>query len=150
MKRSRGIVLFSILTAGLLCFIFGNSLQSAEESAETSGRLMELLLPFFRSLGITSPDTAHVLVRKLAHFAEFFALGLSLGGLGAYVFLHKKWQFFCPAAWALLAAATDEFLQRYSVARGSSWKDVLLDFSGALVALGLVALFRRFAASRKK
>ena len=51
-----------------LAFIFSNSLKSAEESAEDSGKVLAFLQGLFPSL----TDEG---VRKLAHFAEFFVLG---------------------------------------------------------------------------
>ena len=130
-------ILLGILLALTLCFIWGNSLLSREDSAELSGGLLDWLMPLFRALRLEFIDE-HVL-RKLAHFGEFALLGLELAGL---FFLNRGRSFksVCLSALCALAAASaDETIQLFS-GRAAMLKDVLLDFSGALTGILLLWL----------
>ena len=125
-------------------FIFWNSLHVASASSEMSGSLLELLtrIPVLHAL------TDHI-VRKCAHFIEFFLLGglltaslrpgrTAVRGAAALPF------FFC-----LIVPLVDETIQLVVPGRSGQVSDVLLDFSGALCGLLLVsALLHRFAPLR--
>ena len=78
MKKDKiyGAVL-TVLIILTICFIFGNSLESREVSKEKSGEVMEMLEPLFELIVGEGKVTNH-LVRKTAHFVEFFILGALL------------------------------------------------------------------------
>ena len=96
-------ILLGILLSATLCFIWGNSLLSREDSAELSGWVTEWLTQFTENLSLQQPDE-HVL-RKLAHFGEFALLGLELAGL---FFLNRgrSVKSMCLSALCALAAAS--------------------------------------------
>lgn len=132
-----------LLIALTLCFIFGNSLRSREESAEDSGRIVELLKPIFDPDGDLTYDEFHKIVRKTAHFVEFAALGLECALLSFFV--SKKLRLcgvLYSAGGCLLAADIDEYIQSF-VGRGSMVSDVMLDFCGAIfgIAVGVAAVY---------
>lgn len=130
-------ILLGVLLALTLCFIWGNSLLSREDSSELSGWVTEWLTPIMEDLSLQQPDE-HV-IRKLAHFGEFALLGLELAGL---FFLNRGRSFksVCLSALCALAAASaDETIQLFS-GRAAMLKDVLLDFSGALTGILLLWL----------
>ena len=64
-------LLWAVSVLGVLCFIFGNSLTPASESAEESRGVFSVLLSVF-------PFITHHIVRKLAHVAEYALLGVHL------------------------------------------------------------------------
>ena len=70
-------VLCILVTAAYVCFIFGNSLDTAEESSEKSGIVTKLIQTAVNTVlpGISIEEGT---VRKLAHFAEFAVLGILL------------------------------------------------------------------------
>ena len=110
-----------------LCFIWGNSLLGREDSASLSLGFTAWL----HSIGL--PVSEHF-VRKSAHFCEFGLLGAETalllrlrGGLGFQNGVNSA--FIC-----LLTAVTDETIQSFT-GRGSQVRDVVLDFSGALLAI---------------
>ena len=74
-KISTALLLLAILAA--LAFIWGNSLDSAVESAAKSGRVGKLLRPLLELVMGQDGATDH-LIRKLAHFAEYTVLGALL------------------------------------------------------------------------
>ena len=126
--------LLTILLVLLLVFIWGNSCLPVWASSRESGHVMGLLRPLLERFVGEGNVTNH-LVRKLAHFIEFTALGLVIG------LLVQSGRRFRPRAvvfslvMGLLAAFVDESIQILSD-RGDQIIDVWLDFSG--VTLGVV------------
>lgn len=134
------LVLLIVLT---LCFIFGNSLVSRDDSAEQSGRIVRLLKPILDPEDRLTYDEFHKIVRKTAHFVEYAALGFECTLLAFFVNVKLR---LCGALYSaggcLLAADIDEFIQSL-VDRGSAVADVLLDFSGSVfgIAIGCAAVY---------
>ena len=136
-KISTALLLLAILAA--LAFIWGNSLDSAVESAAKSGRVRELLRPLLELVVGQGGVTDH-LVRKLAHFTEYAVLGVLLLLLTAVGF-RVRLQTVVNCLFFLMAAAlTDETIQMFSDGRSSQLTDVWLDFSGVMAGI-LVGLF---------
>ena len=131
---------WGLLTLAVLCFIFSNSMQTAPESSALSGAVLDLLDPLLDGGSRTEEQQAHIL-RKLAHFAEFALLGLSLCGTAHSLSLPRPG--LTAAACGLLSAAADEFLQRFAEGRSPQLSDVCLDFAGLLFGLCLWMLARR-------
>ena len=134
----------SILAVG---FIWYNSLKNADDSAESSGRIMAFLNGIFDRIGL--PEVSEHIVRKSAHFVEFFTLGglLSLTALSYTPRIRRALLFALSAG--LLTAAVDESIQRFSAGRSGEFKDVLLDFCGVLCASLIVTLVA-YLIKRKK
>ena len=133
----------------IIGFIFYNSLQNGQESSAMSGRVMALLKPILDPGNRIPENTFHRVVRKLAHFTEFFGLGLSLSALaGRLIWRSPPMTWYAPAILALLVALTDEFIQRFT-GRTSSLKDVAIDLAGALTGIGLTTAVRVILAKRR-
>ena len=92
------------------------------------------MLQGFFELFVGKGNVTEHFVRKLAHFTEFFVLGLELAVL--FCSFSSK-----PILFSLLVALTDETIQLFT-GRGSQVKDVWLDFFGACTGyfMGMVAL----------
>jgi len=143
------IVLFRIIfTAAVfltVAFIFYNSAQIAEVSSGYSGYFTALINKLFTYTPFDIVLSEH-LVRKLAHIAEFAALGFFLTFcLRVYT---KRLIAFCawPLLFGLFIAVCDEFLQRFVPGRSSSIKDIFIDFIGVCGGTG-VAICIVFAVS---
>ena len=141
-----------VVSIGIVCFIWGNSLLPADDSAAASGSVLELLRSLFAFLGFGDAAwlTEHV-VRKLAHFCEYLALGFS--SFCALRPHRRAGQHGRRRSYAVLAAALaavpaiDETIQRFVDGRCGQFSDVLLDMCGAatgvLLAWGVAALVRK-------
>ena len=114
-------------------------------SSEHTSRIIE---PFLRwlipSISHAGLELVHHLIRKFAHFAEYFIFFLLLyRGLRG---IRRGWHL-APAlaAWFIAGAYSvlDEIHQSFIVSRGSSGWDSLLDSFSAFVALVLVFLYYR-------
>ncbi|MBE6852907.1 MAG: hypothetical protein E7505_05465 [Ruminococcus sp.] len=125
-------IIFYVLTFFILIFIWSNSLDHPTESYSKSSKVMEavssvmsrifgsehFLTVFFRS---------HV--RKLAHFIEYMLLGAAVTGAMKLSHKTKLQHFYNSLSFSVIVAVVDEFIQIYTY-RGSSVRDVVIDFSG--------------------
>ncbi len=132
------------LALAVVMFIFGNSLQNGEASGQMSGAVSAILKAIFDPHDhIADADFEHF-VRKLAHFTEFFWLGMAVCGVldglvGGKSPLLSARPVGSGLFFLLLVAVCDEWIQSFT-GRGPSVRDVVLDFSGALCGLALMAL----------
>ena len=89
------------------------------------------------------------IMRKLAHFGSYFLMGMFL-----FMYLddhlQPRWLQFVLTPLAVGGlAALDEWHQLFTGDRSPEVQDVILDMSGALVAVILVTLWRWFARRKK-
>ena len=119
-------------------FIWGNSLLPGSVSGAISKSVSYVVFQVI----LGRPETTgggHGLLRKIAHFTEFACLGVFTCRL---LFWMKKPQWLALGV-AFLVACCDETIQRFVPNRGPSFKDVMIDTSGALV--GMIILFVGYA-----
>lgn len=134
--------LFTIVATLLwMAFIFWNSLQSGTKSAAASGRFVTLVEQALAALGLfIRRDLLSLLIRKGAHFFEYFILGL----LSRNLFVgmpRRKW--LAVLLFCLTTAFADELIQNLAPGRGPSLLDVGIDEAGAALSLIFSWLLRR-------
>lgn len=130
-----------IITLLWIGFIFWNSLHVAAESSEMSGSVLDFLtrIPILHAL------TDHI-VRKCAHFIEFFLLGGLLTASLRPERVAVRGAAALPLFFGLFVPLVDETIQLFVPGRSGQVSDVMLDFSGALCGVLLVsALLHRVA-----
>ncbi len=139
-KASKYILLFTIASVLWLCFIFWNSFQSGDDSGAMSSGIAMFIKSIIDPLDKIDYDTFHIVIRKLAHFIEFCILAVLVCG-AEYGFYLKTGNNnkFAILFTVLLAAVLDEFIQSFT-GRGSSVRDVLVDFSGGAFGTAFVSL----------
>lgn len=146
MNRKYRLLLFTILSILILCFIFGNSMESREESSAKSSGIAAFLRPILDPLGRMTDDQFHHFIRKLAHFTEFAVLGFCLTGAAVNTLWTGKKVWLRPILWSAMAAVTDETIQRFT-GRACMVRDMLLDTCGAvagvLVVYGMMWIWDR-------
>lgn len=135
MKRRKTQIktILVVLLALLLAFIWLHSMMPAEDSAEESQRIGQILTPILE-LFVGEGNVTDHLVRKLAHFCEYGALGVVLGAL-VLVRRGKLFQWSYALLCALAVAVIDESIQLLADGRGAQVQDVLLDAAGSLTGL---------------
>lgn len=123
---------------GIVGFILINGLLDYNASHAFSGWLVRLL-------GLDSKAGAEIgdfLLRKLAHITEYSLLGLLTQTIR---FLLKKQgkniKSWVPLLFILAVGILDEFFQSFS-SRTGAVSDVILDFAGAMLGIGVVVVFR--------
>lgn len=114
--------------------IFYMSNQSGDISSKQSG----LVIKFFEMVGMDLNDQlgelATFLVRKAAHFTEYFILYFLTVNLIQHYFDIKK-SILYGFVFCFLYACTDEIHQYFIPGRAMAFKDVLIDSSGALLGM---------------
>lgn len=137
-KKKTAAILLGLLTLFWTGFIFSMSLQPADQSNELSGGLLTIVLGFLQSVCKIpfSAGVLHHLIRKLAHFGEFFILGSLSAG---FLYTVKKPLLFALLYGALVAAA-DETLQFFTGGRAMRVADMAIDVSGVCTALIFLSL----------
>lgn len=107
--------------------IFKFSCDTGEESAEVSAGLLSLIIDFIGNF------ISHNLLRKIAHFCEFAALGFFTAGGIRFTF--DKGRIYAPLIISVLYAVSDEIHQYFVPERACRIFDVFVDGSGALTGI---------------
>ena len=136
MKKHSWLIIIGILWH---IFIFSQSLLPGEVSSNQSGFIVDTLYPLFTRIGFTIDiDTFTFIIRKSAHFVEYFILGIIL------FLIYQKWfknktLWVCVLVHGLLTASIDETIQRFTPNRSGELRDVLIDSIGIFV--GIIWIF---------
>jgi len=125
--------------------IFSFSLQPGEVSGDISGSFLRKVLEWFAPGVFEQLETMpqeqlelwHTVLRKCAHFTEFAVLGV----LCSLTLLQTKVsrRGLSAMAFCFAVAASDETLQLFVDGRAGRVMDVMIDGTGALVGIGVVA-----------
>lgn len=131
------------LLCALLTFIWGNSLLPAPVSQALSDWVKAVL---FGPPSGNAAGSGSGLLRKIAHFTEFCALGACLAWL--FGMLRKKTllSLFCGIG----AACVDETIQCFVPGRGPGIPDILLDTAGVAVGIGILMIGYPILRKRKQ
>lgn len=139
-------VFWWFLVIAWCAFIFYMSGKSAVVSAEQSSRVVAILNSLFSALlGEGRVAASSWVIRKTAHFVEYFILGTLLSK--AFHTSHTA----VPTVWPVFAlgtfyAVTDEIHQLFIGGRAMRWYDVAIDAVGVLAG----ALLLRAIAARRR
>lgn len=134
-RTNRRLKLCGVLTACCLVFIWGNSLMPGSVSQLFSDCVQGLLGTLFSGGGEAGASGGSGLLRKVAHFTEFAALGMCLGWLFGMLGKRPAW----PFALGVAAACLDETIQFFVPGRSPGVPDVCIDSCGA--AFGMLLLY---------
>ena len=141
-RTNKRLRLCRCLIAALLTFIWGNSLMPGRISQAISDALAWLLLGTKPVGGEMAAGSG--ILRKLAHFTEFTALGMCLAWLHGMLGKGK----IRPFVWGVLAAAADETIQCFVPERGPGIRDVCIDSAGVLTGIILLWLGHDYVKKR--
>ena len=143
--NQKKIRFWAIMILCNILFIWGNSLLPGS----VSGAISKFVSYVVYQVILGRPGSGsggHGLLRKVAHFTEFACLGAFLT---RFFFLLKKPRLLALAG-AFLVACCDETIQRFVPDRGPSFKDVLIDTSGAVIGMTLLLVGYAYIKRRKK
>ena len=143
MKKSIFIVLL-VLWMG---FIFSMSCENAEESSNTSGQTIKVVLsavPEFEKqpeeVKKNIIEELQFIVRKSAHFIGYMILGILASGLILYYGnINKK--YLLAFLICVIYAISDEIHQLFVPGRAGQVRDVLIDSAGSLLGIIIVMAF---------
>ncbi len=142
-KKRIYAIIFAISAVALIIFIFSNSLKTAEVSKEQSDGIVTDVIEFLIRAGITADhDDLSFIVRKLAHFAEYFLLG-GLVYLTAF-FADVKKPFIAAVSVCLITAIGDEFVvQAITEGRSPEIRDCIIDLFGGAASSATIYFITR-------
>ena len=150
-KRWRPACLALLVVA--LLVVFGFSGQSGDASGLLSRQITTELVDSLLGGKPVSPspefEGLHLVVRKLAHAAEYgllaFACALTLLTFPLPLAARNG----ISAGFCFLCACTDEYLQSKSGSRSGRFTDVLIDMCGVLLVLVVLYLLHRVVIRRR-
>lgn len=121
-----------ILVILYILFIFSNSLQNGNSSGNLSAEITRTVMQFIQNKGILIPfDLLHHFIRKLAHFSEYWILGvLTVTALHHGPLLKNHFLNFM--IFLILPPSMDEGIQHFVPGRYGCFSDVCIDMSGFL------------------
>lgn len=130
----------------MMTAIFYMSAQNGETSASLSGGVTETILektdPDYSNLGNEDKTrlSEHIgfIIRKLAHFCEFFILG-GIMAVFAFTFDISGWlAALYPLLGGTIYAVSDEIHQYFVPGRSCKFTDMLIDCAGVICACALI------------
>jgi VanZ family protein len=123
--KNHKVTFWFIWTILAMALIFIQGLLPASKSNAESTAVWTTLLVYF-------PKLTHAMLRKIAHFGEFFLLGFGMQGT---LYYGKKYNMSKPMLLCLLVAIADETIQMHVAGRSSEIMDIWIDFAGAVVGV---------------
>lgn len=143
-------VIFLILLTTVYCMIFALSADYGEESSNISRAVTGLFWRMYYSLFvgegygeavIVAVNSTEDIVRKIAHFMEYMAVGfLSFGIVVMWSDRLRKW-FLIVLGQLIVSAVLDEFHQYFVPGRYASVEDVLIDTTGGVAGIAAILFF---------
>ena len=143
----RFTIIITVLTAAMILFAWIHSFFPADMSSTESGGVLSVVSAVLGVVGIGEELTDHI-IRKAAHFTEFFAIGALLLSC-AYCFdRFRPYRYLVYVLSAgLFTAVVDETIQLGSEGRSGMITAVWIDLGGvvcgAALMLGVYALYKK-------
>lgn len=152
-KRLRIYILSSVVVLFLVLQFASTGMKAFQFdgiSGEITSRIVrQYQLPEFIS-GVHSIYLVNFLIRKAAHFLEFFLLAFFVYAVVTLKEMKKKRALALTFVFCLLAAAFDEFHQIFVSGRSPELTDVMIDSIGAAAAILIIYLVRTIYEKRRK
>ena len=131
MKNKRLIISWSLLI-GWMLLIFFMSNQPADISTKQSDLVIKLFSVVGIDLNTHLGELASFVVRKVAHFTEYFILYCFTIAVCKHYVKIKKARIYCLFI-VLGYAISDEIHQYFIPGRSMAIRDVVIDFSGGIL-----------------
>lgn len=149
-KRKTFVWIISILIALTVGFIWIHSCFPRDLSTEESTVTTNLVQRVFDAVfGEGKIYIDELVIRKIAHFSEFFALGTEFAFLLIALKRESYKSYLTLLPIGLFVGAVDETIQIFSD-RGAAVTDVLLDFFGYAFAVAVFLLIFFIREKKKK
>lgn len=159
-EKNKTRILFIILTIVCMTVIFLFSSEPSNESSQTSGKIVKLILrvivPDFSIMAAAKQSilihNAQFIVRKAAHFTIYTVLGFVLSmSFGRRKFLTGQTAIALTAG--ALYAVTDELHQSLIPGRSCELRDIIIDscgvFTGIVISMAVMHIISCAVRHRK-
>ncbi|MBR2900900.1 MAG: VanZ family protein [Clostridia bacterium] len=150
-KRRLIIIITSLIVVFITAFIFRSSGQTADESNAMSDIFVDLVKKPLEFFGISaSDDTISFIVRKLAHFSEYFVLCAAFSIDLLCIFNKKAFVFIAPVYCSVVAVCDEFLVQSATEGRSPELRDVFIDISGAILALLVIIIIYNYRKNKSR
>ena len=137
MKYKKVIAWLLFVSWLILIFYFSN--QPGSISSDLSNNVLKTIL---NNLAISNFTVLAGILRKLAHFSEYFILSFLTLNLVKQYKVVSPYDFVIVMFFCFFYASSDEFHQLFIENRMAYFLDVLLDYSGSLLYLTIIGFKR--------
>ena len=158
MKKVITVIAVCLLIAVyIMIFLFSadDAAESSSLSVAVTRQLMNLYYHFFsgnNNAVLTVPvvtDDAEAIVRKMAHFTEYMAVGFLSFGIAVIWMQRIKAGIVAVTVQVFLSAGLDEIHQYFVPGRYASFRDVLIDTAGGIAGIMIVFLMYKIRKRRR-
>ena len=132
-KKQKKKLISWILLLAWMAFIFYMSQQIGQVSSGQSGKIVLLLSKIGIEISKDNISNITFIIRKSAHFTEYFILYILLFNVIKH-YIHTKKIIFYSIMGVIIYAVSDELHQYFVPERSSTIKDVFIDSCGGIVA----------------
>ena len=158
MKKVITVIAVCLLIAVyIMIFLFSadDAAESSSLSVSVTRKLMNLYYHLFNgnnNAALTVPvvsDDAEAIVRKMAHFTEYMAVGFLSFGIAVMWMQRIKVGIVAVTLQVFLSAGLDEIHQYFVPGRYASFRDVLIDTAGGIAGIMIVFLMYKIRKRRR-
>ena len=158
MKKVITVIAVCLLIAVyIMIFLFSadDAAESSSLSVAVTRKLINLYYHFFsgnNNAVLTVPvvtDDAEAIVRKMAHFTEYMAVGFLSFGISVIWMQRIKAGIVAVTLQVFLSAGLDEIHQYFVPGRYASFRDVLIDTAGGIAGIMIVFLMYKIRKRRR-
>ena len=158
MKKVITVIAVCLLIAVyIMIFLFSadDAAESSSLSVAVTRKLINLYYHFFsgnNNAVLTVPvvtDDAEAIVRKMAHFTEYMAVGFLSFGIAVIWMQRIKAGIVAVTLQVFLSAGLDEIHQYFVPGRYASFRDVLIDTAGGIAGIMIVFLVYKIRKRRR-
>lgn len=132
-KQKKKKLISWILLLSWMAFIFYMSQQTGQVSSGQSGKIVLLLSKIGIKISQENISNITFIIRKSAHFTEYFILYILLFNV-IKNYLHTKKIIFYSIMGVVIYAVSDELHQYFVPGRSAAIKDVFIDSCGGITA----------------
>ena len=146
-----------LIAVYIMIFLFSadDAAESSSLSVAVTRKLINLYYHFFsgnNNAVLTVPvvtDDAEAIVRKMAHFTEYMAVGFLSFGIAVMWMQRIKVGIVAVTLQVFLSAGLDEIHQYFVPGRYASFRDVLIDTAGGIAGIMIVFLMYKIRKRRR-
>ena len=131
-KKKKKLISWILLLSWMV-FIFYMSQQTGQVSSGQSGKIVLLLSKIGIKISQDNISKITFIIRKSAHFSEYFILYILLFNVIKNYIHSKKIILYCIMG-VIIYAVSDEFHQYFVPGRSAAIKDVFIDSCGGIAA----------------
>ena len=157
MKKNILRIILILLLLGTFYIIFGFSSQDGEKSGSLSRRITEkiaTLIPQIQKENEIEKEnimnTMESIIRKMAHFSIYTAVGLLLMALVSTYNIKEKNRLIISLTTGIIYATSDEIHQSFVPGRSPMITDIVIDTMGVILGILLIILGKKIIKKYKK